>query len=78
MDLDENDDEVRRSWWCGPVAELHLVLPGEWPLLYPMAIHPEFRTWFRQTCHDLSLSICQRCSGSTWSSQSDELTSSRS
>jgi len=48
MDLDENDDEVWRSCSSDPVAELDLVLPREWPLFYPLAIHPEFLAWFRE------------------------------
>jgi len=47
MDLDENDDEVWRSWSSDPVADLDLVLPREWTLFYPLAIHPEFLAWFR-------------------------------
>jgi hypothetical protein len=35
MDLDENDDEVWRSWSSDRVADLDLVLPRKWPLFYP-------------------------------------------
>ena len=47
MDLDENDDEVWRSWSTDPVADLALVVPREWPLFYPMTIRPDFTGWFR-------------------------------
>jgi hypothetical protein len=45
--LDENDDEDWRYWTTDPVADLSSVLPTDWPLFYPMEIHPEFRGWFR-------------------------------
>jgi len=47
MYLDENDDDVWRSWSSDPVADLDLVLPKELPMFYPQAIHPEFLAWFR-------------------------------
>ena len=31
MELDENDDEIRRSWSSDPANDLELVLPGDWP-----------------------------------------------
>jgi len=49
IDLDENDDEVWRSWSSEPVSSLDLVLPNHWPLFYPVEIHPEFVGWFRDT-----------------------------
>src|SRR5258707_451573 len=48
MDIDENHDEVWRSWSKDPVSDLNLVLPREWPLFYPVTIHPAFLGWFRQ------------------------------
>ncbi len=45
--MDENDDEEWRYWTTEPVADLNSVLPAEWPLFFPMEIHPEFRGWFR-------------------------------
>jgi hypothetical protein len=45
--LDENDDEKWRYWTTEQVADLNSVLPAEWPLFFPMEIHPEFRGWFR-------------------------------
>ncbi len=48
MDLDENDDEIWRSWSSQPVQDLSLVLPKEWPLFYPSKLNPEFFDWFRK------------------------------
>jgi hypothetical protein len=48
MDMDENDDEVWRSWSSDPVTDLDLVLPKELPMFYPLAIHPEFLASFRE------------------------------
>ena len=48
MDLDENDDEVWRSWSSEPVSSLDLVLPKDWLMFYPLKIHPEFVDWFRE------------------------------
>jgi len=48
MDLDENDDEVWRSWSSEPVGSLDLVLPNEWHRFYPVEIHPDFLEWFRE------------------------------
>ncbi len=45
--LDENDDEECRSWTTEPVADLNSVLPANWPLFFPVEIHPEFKGWFR-------------------------------
>ena len=47
MDLDDNDDEVWRSWSSVPVSSLDLVVPAEWPMFYPSKIHPDFLEWFR-------------------------------
>jgi hypothetical protein len=47
MDLDENDDEVWRSWLSEPVRSLDNVVPKDWPMFYPSEIHPEFVEWFR-------------------------------
>jgi hypothetical protein len=47
MDLDENDDEVWRSWSSEPVTNLELALPNDWPLFHPVEIHPDFVEWFR-------------------------------
>ncbi len=48
MDMDENDDEVWRSWSSEPVSNLDLVLPDEWHRFYPVEIHPDFLEWFRE------------------------------
>jgi hypothetical protein len=48
MDLDENDDEIWRSWSSEPVSSLDLLLPKEWPLFHPSKIHPDFVSWFRE------------------------------
>jgi len=45
--MDENDSEEWRYWTTEPVADLNSLLPAEWPLFYPMEIHPEFKGWFR-------------------------------
>jgi hypothetical protein len=47
MDLDENDDEVWRSWSSQPVARLEDVLPKDWPLFHPIEIHPDLVASFR-------------------------------
>jgi hypothetical protein len=47
MDLDENDDEVWRSWSSQPVSSLDLVMPQDWPVYFPSKIHPDFVGWFR-------------------------------
>jgi len=47
MDLDENEDEVWRSWSSKPVSSLDLVLPKDWVLFHPVEIHPDFLDWFR-------------------------------
>lgn len=47
IDLDENDDEVWRSWSSEPVSSLDVLVPKDWPVFYPSMIHPEFVTWFR-------------------------------
>ena len=48
MYLDENDDEVWRSWSCEPVRSIEEALRevthhGSWVYCYPIAIHPEYR-----------------------------------
>jgi hypothetical protein len=47
IDFDENDHEVWRSWSSEPVSSLDLVLPKDWPIFYPVKIHPEMVDWFR-------------------------------
>jgi hypothetical protein len=47
MDLDENDDEVWRSWSSEPSSSLDLLVPEDWTMNYPMEIHPDFLGWFR-------------------------------
>jgi hypothetical protein len=47
IDLDEDDHEVWRSWSTEPVSSLELLVPNDWPMYYPSAIHPEFLGWFR-------------------------------
>jgi len=42
MDLDENDDEVWRGWSTDPVPELLVALPGQWWMMCPTEVHPEF------------------------------------
>jgi hypothetical protein len=46
--LDENDDEIWRSWSSKPVSTLDLVLPKGWPMFYPSEVHPDFLDWFRE------------------------------
>ena len=48
MDMDENDDEVWRSWSSEPVSSLDLVVPHDWPMFHPSKIHPDFVKWFRE------------------------------
>lgn len=45
--LDENDDEEWRAWASDQSADLAAVVPGIWPLMYPVAVHQEFVGWFR-------------------------------
>jgi hypothetical protein len=47
MDLDENDDEIWRTWSSEPVSSLELVLPNDWHRFYPVEIHADFLEWFR-------------------------------
>jgi len=47
MDLDENEDEVWRSWSSESVSSLDLALPSDWPLFHPVQIRPDFLDWFR-------------------------------
>ncbi len=47
IDLDENDREVWRSWSSERVSSLDLVLPKDWPVFYPIKIHPDVEGWFR-------------------------------
>jgi hypothetical protein len=58
MDLDENDDEVWRSWETQPVPDLFLASPKEWPLFYPTKLNPDFLDRFRkhydEACSQLS------------------------
>ena len=48
MDLDENDDEIWRSWSPEPVSSLDLVVPKDWLMFHPSMIHPDFVGWFRE------------------------------
>jgi hypothetical protein len=45
--LDDDDDEVVRSWSSEPVPDLGLVVPPDWPLFRALEIHPDFIAWFR-------------------------------
>ncbi|MCX6379948.1 MAG: hypothetical protein NT023_10810 [Armatimonadetes bacterium] len=42
MDMDENDDEVWRSWATDPVPALALALPEKWCEMYPIRVHKDF------------------------------------
>jgi hypothetical protein len=49
MYLDDNDDEVWRSWSTEPVCSIKTALrevadDGCWVFFWPIAIHPEYRT----------------------------------
>lgn len=57
IDLDENDDEVWRSWSSEPVSSLDFVLPKDWPVFYPSKIHPEFVEWFRRNYDKVRASL---------------------
>ncbi len=57
MDLDENDDEVWRSWSSEPVSSLDDVLPRDWPVFHPVEIHPEFVEWFRVNYDKVRVSL---------------------
>ena len=48
MYLDENDDEVWRSWSTEPVRRVQEAMreitgDGTWVFFHPIAIHPEYR-----------------------------------
>ena len=38
LDLDENDEEVVRSWTTEPVPDLGLAMPKEWPLYHLLKV----------------------------------------
>jgi len=59
MDLDENDDEVWRSWWSEPVSSLDLVVPHDWPIFYPSKFHPDFVEWFRANYDKVRASLLE-------------------
>jgi hypothetical protein len=59
IDLDENDDEVWRSWSLEPVGSLHLVVPNDWPLFHPVEIHSDFLEWFRENYDEAVLRLPQ-------------------
>jgi hypothetical protein len=59
MDLDENDDEVWRSWSSESVTSLDLVLPKDWPLFHPIEVHSDFVKWFRETYDESELRVPQ-------------------
>ncbi|QJX01176.1 DUF6508 domain-containing protein [Frigoriglobus tundricola] len=49
MDLDENDDEVWRSWESQPYLRIEDAVrsisnDGSWVLFHPISIHPDYRT----------------------------------
>ena len=48
MMLDENDDEVWRSWESEPVANLLDALPDIWWLMHTYEVHPDFEAQLRQ------------------------------
>lgn len=48
MDMDENDDEVWRSWESPAYTSIKEAIQsiskdGEWVLFYPISVHPEYR-----------------------------------
>jgi len=48
MDMDENDDEVWRSWESPPYTSIKDAIQsiskdGEWVLFYPISVHPDYR-----------------------------------
>jgi hypothetical protein len=57
IDMDENDDEVWRSWSSEPVNSLELVVPQDWPLFSPIQIHPKFVEWFRENYDEAVLNL---------------------
>jgi hypothetical protein len=59
IDLDENDDEVWRSWSSKPGSSLDLVMPKGWPLFHPIDIHCEFLEWFSENYDGAVLSLPQ-------------------
>jgi hypothetical protein len=47
--LDANDEEEWQSWASQQSRDLSAVVPGDWPLMYPEEVHPEFVGWFRES-----------------------------
>jgi hypothetical protein len=45
--LDANDDEEWRAWASAQEDVLASVVPSNWPLMFPITIHPNFVGWFR-------------------------------
>jgi hypothetical protein len=45
--LDEDDGEEWRGWASERSADLGAVVPDIWPLMVPIAVHPDFVGWFR-------------------------------
>ena len=45
--LDADDNEGWRTWESDSAADLSAVVPTNWPLMYPIKVHPEFVDWFR-------------------------------
>ncbi len=47
LGLDEDDVDYWRSWASEQAKELADVVPSEWPLMFPIVVHPDFVEWFR-------------------------------
>ncbi|MEX2310506.1 MAG: hypothetical protein WD738_23265 [Pirellulales bacterium] len=53
LELDENEDEVWRSWSTEPVPNIEVALRAvaeddSWVFFFPIEIHPEYRTIVRE------------------------------
>ncbi len=46
--LDEDDGESWQPWTSDPVPDLLQALPEKWWLMYPISIHSDFLSWFRE------------------------------
>jgi hypothetical protein len=55
--LDENDNEISRSWSSEPVSSLDLVVPKDWLMFHPAEVHPEFLAWFRDAYEQARASL---------------------
>ena len=54
IDLDENDNEIWKTWKKNKTKDIASLLPDIWLLMFPIFIYSEFVDWFRNQ-YDLKL-----------------------